>query len=150
MPLSQFIEHGSWDNNQWYNPQGLFDWTAIDRLEIVAEYADISGTVWIDQLHITNQDSAIINDSTATSLERISLLDRWRLYPNPGQDQLVVETEWVKPSELRIYDVLGRLQFSARFAERQTLSVADLPKGMYLVEVCRSDGTHSTKRWLKK
>ncbi|MEL6591378.1 MAG: cellulase family glycosylhydrolase [Bacteroidota bacterium] len=150
LPLSQFIEHGSWDNNQWYNPQGLFDWTAIDRLEIVAEYADISGTVWIDQLHITNQDSAIINDSTATSLERISLLDRWRLYPNPGQDQLVVETEWVKPSELRIYDVLGRLQFSARFAERQTLSVADLPKGMYLVEVCRSDGTHSTKRWLKK
>ncbi|MEL6653981.1 MAG: T9SS type A sorting domain-containing protein, partial [Bacteroidota bacterium] len=100
--------------------------------------------------HITNQDSAIINDSTATSLERISLLDRWRLYPNPGQDPLVVEAEWQQPSELRIYDVLGRLQFSTRFAERQHLSVADLPKGMYLVEVCRSDGTHSTKRWLKK
>jgi endoglucanase len=37
IPLNAFTEHGSWDD-AWYNPQGKFDWAAIDRFEFVAEY----------------------------------------------------------------------------------------------------------------
>jgi len=41
--LNAFSEGGSWDNNRWYNPIGAFDWTAIDRFEIVPEYGDLTG-----------------------------------------------------------------------------------------------------------
>ena len=36
VPLADFREHGSWDNG-WFNPQGLFDWTGVDRFEIVSD-----------------------------------------------------------------------------------------------------------------
>lgn len=42
LPLSDFVEHGSWDDNTWHEPQGLFDWSAIDRLEVVAEHGSFT------------------------------------------------------------------------------------------------------------
>ena len=42
IPLSAFSEHGSYDNG-WYNPIGAFDWSAVDRFEIVPEYGDLTG-----------------------------------------------------------------------------------------------------------
>lgn len=54
IPLKDFTEHGSWDNNTWYNPEGKFDWTAIDRFEIVAEYSAMtSQEIWFDDIRIT-------------------------------------------------------------------------------------------------
>jgi len=43
IPLSAFFEHGSWDNDRWYNPVGAFDWTATEHFEIVSEYSDMEG-----------------------------------------------------------------------------------------------------------
>ncbi len=42
IPLQDFSEHGSWDDG-WFNPAGNFDWTAIDKFEIVTEYSDLTG-----------------------------------------------------------------------------------------------------------
>ena len=44
IPLDTFTEHGSWDNG-WHNPEGKFDWTAVDRFEFVAEHSDL------DEIH---------------------------------------------------------------------------------------------------
>jgi hypothetical protein len=41
--LNDFSEHGSWDNDRWYNPVGAFDWTATEHFEIMAEYSDLVG-----------------------------------------------------------------------------------------------------------
>jgi endoglucanase len=55
IPLRSFTEHGSWDNNAWFNPQGLYDWAAVDRFEIVSEHHDFTGTqFWFDDIHITD------------------------------------------------------------------------------------------------
>ncbi|MBN1362573.1 MAG: glycoside hydrolase family 5 protein [Sedimentisphaerales bacterium] len=54
IPLSDLTERGAWDDG-WYNPQGLFDWTAVDRFEIVAEYHDLVGiNFWFDALRLTD------------------------------------------------------------------------------------------------
>ena len=54
MPLKDFSEHGSWDDNSWFNPQGDFDWAAVDRFEIVAEHHDFEGMqFWFDDIKIT-------------------------------------------------------------------------------------------------
>jgi endoglucanase len=52
IPLADFREHGSWDNG-WFNPQGLFDWTAVDRFEIVSEYHALEGMqFWFDDIRV--------------------------------------------------------------------------------------------------
>jgi len=52
IPLADFTEHGSWDNG-WFNPQGRFDWTAVDRFEIASEYHSLDGMqFWFDQIQV--------------------------------------------------------------------------------------------------
>jgi len=41
VPLHQFVEQGSWDGDRWHDPIGAFDWTAVDRFEIAADYHDL-------------------------------------------------------------------------------------------------------------
>ncbi len=58
IPLDEFSEHGSWDGS-WFNPAGLFDWTAIDRFEIVPEYGDLDGIhFYFDNIHIVDPNAA--------------------------------------------------------------------------------------------
>jgi hypothetical protein len=53
--LNNFREHGSWDN-RWFNPQGLFDWTAVDRFEIVSEYHALKGIqFWFDDIRVVDR-----------------------------------------------------------------------------------------------
>jgi len=54
MPLKSFTEHGSWDG-AWYNPQGLFDWAAVDRFEIVSEHHSFTGMDFrFDDIRVAN------------------------------------------------------------------------------------------------
>jgi endoglucanase len=54
IPLTSFREHGSWDGT-WFNPQGLFDWSAADRFEIVSEHHSFAGmNFWFDEVRITD------------------------------------------------------------------------------------------------
>lgn len=43
IPLHAFSEHGSWDNNRWYNPTGAFDWTVVEDFQFVSEHHDLIG-----------------------------------------------------------------------------------------------------------
>ncbi len=54
IPLKDFAERGSWDN-AWFPPEGKFDWSAVDRFEIVSEYHDLAGMqFWFDALRLTD------------------------------------------------------------------------------------------------
>ncbi len=54
IPLKSLLDRGSWDNG-WFNPQGAFNWAAVDRFEIVSEYQDFVGVqFWFDDIHITD------------------------------------------------------------------------------------------------
>ncbi len=55
IPLSDFVEVGTWDNDTWYNPIGKFDWQAVDKLEISAEHGNLSGSnILFDKIEIIN------------------------------------------------------------------------------------------------
>jgi endoglucanase len=55
IPLDNFSEHGSWDNDRWSNPVGAFDWTAVERFEIVPEYGDLKGIhFYFDNIRIVD------------------------------------------------------------------------------------------------
>jgi beta-glucanase (GH16 family) len=53
IPLTEMAEAGSWHNDTWYNPAGLFDWTRIDRLEFVSEHHSLQGyQIYLDEIKI--------------------------------------------------------------------------------------------------
>lgn len=53
IPLSSFTEQGSFDDGQWYDPIGAFNWHEIDKFEIVSEYGDLIGTdLYFDNIKI--------------------------------------------------------------------------------------------------
>ena len=59
IPLRSFVDRGSWDNNTWFIPKGLFDWSAVSRFEIVSEYHDFVGMqFWFDEIRITSPSGA--------------------------------------------------------------------------------------------
>jgi endoglucanase len=89
IPLSSFTEHGAWDNGTWYNPEGKFDWTKIDDLEISTEYAMNSGAqIWFDNVLISGLDTAIVRVTGELGIEDhygYGNLDV-KIAPNPMRD----------------------------------------------------------------
>lgn len=81
IPLKDFTELGSWDNNTWLDPIGAFDWSATDRLEIIAEHMDLTGIdIYFDAIRITNPVfTALDEDKSVPPPEN----DRLSVYPNP-------------------------------------------------------------------
>ncbi|MCX7986220.1 MAG: cellulase family glycosylhydrolase [Bacteroidales bacterium] len=115
LPLKNFTEHGSWDNG-WYNPEGKFDWRAIDRLEIVSEHMPGNGMMlWFDNIHITNRDTCNVLDTSRyippTSKIFVSNLSEFVIYPNPVTDRLYIKPTALQTGSLKITfsDLSGRI-----------------------------------------
>ncbi len=115
LPLSDFSEHGSWDEGAWYNPVGDYDWTAVDRFEIVAEHHDLSGRhFWFDNIYITDMDTAVVRDTSAISgLQDViaSTGDLLQIYPNPFKRNTTISYHISEKSSIRIaiYDISGKM-----------------------------------------
>lgn len=111
IPLKDFSEGGSWDNETWYNSIGAFDWSAVDKFEIVAEQKALTGiSLWFDQIEIY--------DPNTTSVDKDVIENNFTLYqnfPNPFNPVTTIkysiplnerrETSNVK---LIVYNILGR------------------------------------------
>jgi endoglucanase len=114
IPLAQFAEHGAWDNNTWYTPAGKFDWSAIDRLEIVSEYAPIDGKeIWFDNIIITNQDTATILEKGTLGIDldlASGNIPKLQLMPNPMIGSTTVSCFLSKsgPARISIYNIDGQ------------------------------------------
>jgi endoglucanase len=93
IPLTAFNEQGAWDNNTWYNPEGKFDWTAIDKFEISTEYALTKDKqLWFDNIHITNLDTAIVREFGEMGVERLRQNSgiQMKVTPNPMRDAAII------------------------------------------------------------
>jgi endoglucanase len=113
LPLMNFTEQGSWDGS-WYEPIGAYDWTAVDRFEIDAEYHSLDNQVlWFDNIHITNMDTARIYDTTAVIiLGNEKLIQRTislTVYPNPmcGQTEIFYTLKRPTNAEFCFFDLKG-------------------------------------------
>jgi endoglucanase len=91
--LDAFNERGSWDNGSWFNPEGKFDWTKIDRFEISTEYAGTTGKeLWFDNIHVTQLDTAIVRETGTVGIQNLLLADDMNLIvrPNPVEFQTTI------------------------------------------------------------
>ena len=149
IPLSDFTEHGSWDNNTWYNPQGLFDWQAIDRLGFVAESGGFTGVISLDHIQLTELDTAQVNTSTSVVTQNERPV-AW-LYPNPFRHELNVRTVTKEaPWQLLIVDMVGRVVYGERFDRNTRLDLSSLVPGMYLLNLQQGNQPVVSYRILKE
>lgn len=109
VPLQDFTEHGAWDNNQWYNPRGLFDWSQVEKFCVVAEYHALQGIeVYLDEIQILNPASGI--EEKLMAQKNFILFQN---YPNPFNPKTTVTFFLEKPDQvkIRILDLTGRTVF---------------------------------------
>ena len=111
VPLNQFAEQGAWDNGAWYDPQGDFDWSAIDRLEIVSEYGSFENKeIWFDNIMVTDQDTATVLENGTLGIE-----DLWS---STGSNSLTITPNPLHEST--------RISYSISENNRVNLSVYNL------------------------
>lgn len=133
IPLNQFTEQGSWDN-AWFEPEGKFDWSAIDRFEIVSEQQGLGNKkLWFDNIHITNQDTAQVYDFSVITGFHSSLSGSVQIYPNPANDYIYITTNAKQPVSLKITDIAGRIYEQTNYNSGEVLDVSDVPAGIYLL-----------------
>lgn len=148
IPLQNFAEQGSWDNNAWYNPQGKFDWSAIDRFEIVAEHQALPDTkLWFDNIQITDLDTAQVNVATpfgenpTPTAQLMPDLDL-SFFPNPATDRLTIVAPSGEQLFYQLFNSLGQPLRQDSFTGRTELDFRQLPPGAYFLRFV--DGRNRT------
>lgn len=107
IPLTEFVETGSWDG-AWFDPEGLFDWTEIDELQVVAEHSGFgSSELSLDEIRIVDQGTASLTNQRAIP-QVFALLQN---YPNPFNPQTTIAYFLSENNftEISIVDLKGRI-----------------------------------------
>lgn len=128
LPLKNFTEHGAWDNG-WYNPEGKFDWKAVDRLEFATEYAPLNGTVFFDNIIVTDEDTAMLTDIPNIVLEKSDII----VLENPSQGMIYLRCDSRSPI-VAIFDINGRLVERIKMEKEEKAKSKFLQRGVYFVK----------------
>ena len=136
IPLKNFTEQGAWDNNTWYNPQGKFDWKAVDRLEIVSEQSALQNVkLWFDQIQVTNL--------TTTTVAKVEDHLELKTFPNPTKDFVILESSNTEQLTYQLVDEWGRILQTNYFNHRTQIDLSEVPAGVYFLKVA-DEKRHST------
>ncbi len=151
IPLKSFKETGSWDN-AWFNPEGKFDWKAVDRLEIISEFnALATQKIWFDEIRINGAPVTSVPDQSGTPFAA-------RAYPNPFAKSVRIEYSLPEPGnvEVTVYELNGR-EMATLLAERQAQGVhlvqwnptqngfLNPNEGVYICKIISSGKTETLK-----
>lgn len=154
IPLSDFVDMGSWDN-AWYSPNGSFDWKAVDRFEINNDQGSIKNKYfWFDNIMVTNQDTAQINDTTSLILPT-AIYDRTKessincsVYPNPltDEDLNIFLEDNSGINRIIINDISGNKVFEKNLTNENAiqLHLTILP-GIYFIQLINTQGILAKK-----
>lgn len=148
--LRDFTEHGAWDDNTWFNPEGKFNWAEIDRLEIVTEEGAFGLTeFWFDNIIITNQDTAQVNSTSVINGIAEASAHGLIISPNPSQGLFTLSAPLGESWNGQIYNMQGQavLQFSTR--DDKEINLKNFPNGIYLV-VAKSEANQNVFKKLIK
>lgn len=114
--------------------------------------ANGNGTNSGDQVFLTNL--LIQENITAGIMDVAANADSWIVYPNPAADKINIESIDVtaEMKSVDIYDITGKRHKSINyetFTQTQSLDIADLPSGMYVLNI-QTDKAIITKKFVKE
>lgn len=156
IPLSDFWDMGSWDDEMWHDPIGAFDWTAVDILQFVAEEGALTDTeIWLDNIRIQGLGVAISNEDQPEIASSFRLEQN---YPNPFNPSTNISFELANSgyTSLKVYDALGREVATlidgvkAQGSHTQNFDATGLSSGVYFYELKSGDFVKTQKMLLVK
>ncbi len=91
-----------------------------------------------DSLVITNAVYVIDQFTSTETLKRV----KWKMYPNPANELLIIETETAISGGIRLLDMLGREQIvrPGTSETRVEIPLLQLSNGIYLVQIKTDQG----------
>jgi hypothetical protein len=96
----------------------------------------------------TDTSDCVVLYSQSSSLGKGNPNTGISIYPNPAKDKLNIDFDQFYPStKLRIYDMLGKLMYSAdyRQIDKLQLEVDKFPKGIYSLHLAQDNEIHNFK-----
>jgi len=140
IPLYNFKEQGAWDENKWHNPEGKFDWTSIDRFEIVAEANDLqTGILYFDEVRLKPSSTSF----TTSFLNPTS----FNFFPNPASDVVKVYVESNDlPLSYKILDITGVEKKSGIIKKETYIHLDELENGSYNLVVYSKNGNLTSQK----
>ncbi|MFT6137796.1 MAG: Leucine-rich repeat (LRR) protein [Salibacteraceae bacterium] len=119
---------------------GLLTASTNGIVSVTATANDASGETGSMIVTISNQDLGI-NENAVNALVK--------LYPNPVQNELFVESKDEQITEMTILDYSGRVVKVITNTNANSIDVSELNQGVYLLKVSTGNGV-STKRFIKQ
>lgn len=105
IPLKDLEEKGAWDN-AWFPPEGKkFEWTSVDRFEIIPEHQSLDGIEFsFDDIRIEGEEVIV------TGLEENLRQLNFSIYPNPLKENTRIEYTALMagPVEIGVYNLQGQ------------------------------------------
>ncbi len=95
----------------------------------------VNNDVWKYQLPAPVVPVDTTQDTTMVSVNGIAQLEIIKLYPNPVQNQLIVEQLSQTPVSVSLLDLSGRTMTTTVAEGVSTIDMANLPSGMYIVAI---------------
>ena len=151
IPLKEMEEKGAWDN-AWFPPDGTrFDWTSIDRFEIVPEHQPLDGIAFsLDEIFV----EGIELEEILTGVEKNLKPFRMSVYPNPVAPRSTVSYTIATPENVSIdiYNLQGERvknlwkgfsppgKFEIRLADIEWIS-----DGLYIIRINGSQNSDYVK-----
>lgn len=75
---------------------------------------------------------------------QINTLD-FKIYPNPANEYLKINTSYYGSFMIQIFDVMGRNIFSKSVDANETIDISNIPNGTYLVTIKTKENINTKK-----
>ncbi|MCX6351749.1 MAG: T9SS type A sorting domain-containing protein [Bacteroidetes bacterium] len=134
-----------YDGSSWSHIGGGVD-TLNGNGTIGCIFVDGSSNVYATGFFTnTNGKYYVAKYGTLTSIEDISEVNEFKLYPNPATTQITINTTDNK-SVLYIYDITGRLVHQQNIsAQETTINTENYPKGIYTATIINNNKVAHSK-----
>jgi len=137
IPLDQFIDYGSWDNDRWYPSEGKFDWSAIGNFVIATEHQDQrNAEFFFDDIKILKTNLApVVNRTipnkslTVGGVDYVIELESYPpIFSDPENDPLTYKAV-SSDSGIVLANIIG-----------STLRITPLAEGTTTIAITANDG----------
>jgi endoglucanase len=152
IPFGNFTERGSWYIETWYAPRGEFDWSDVDRIEIVPEIQALgSSNLWFDNIMITNLDTAQARIDTTG--QTISALQNQtgqpfalQVYPNPTRGMVTVNSSRLQRVSYELHTLRGDKLMEGFADPYARLNLSEMTGGIYIIQIRDELGRQASQK----
>lgn len=126
------------DNPDWTTTDFTFTATTTEVVIYVRSLASIDEDteVFYDNISLQEDATASVEDAFASN---------FKIYPNPAEDFITIESKNSSINSIEIFDLLGKSIYSKMKPSNNVIDVSDFSKGVYLLKL-ESEGKSLTKK----